>query len=483
MADTTAAPTPTAPTPDAAPVQTYTTQTRTDGNGQPYQVRIPDQMPPANSPTTPPANSSPATIVTSGQSRANYANNVNTLNGATSNIRTVQSGQNASTIAASLGMTPAQFLALNPSFAATGHSGDYQGLSGLIQPGQTYKIGPDGTPTQVPNGPSADGTTGTGGAAGDGSTGTGGDSSSSSTTTNTTGLDPAIKSQYDSAVANLDQNITDAKSTLDQARATLANDPAATAAVDAISAKYDQLITQMKNKNAILLGGYKTNAARSGSLQFANDMNSNFMSEEMDAASGRVSTLVAQEQSLILKAQQAYKTGDLKALNDATTAYEKANTDKISALDKLLKATNDQVKTVQAQQKIDQVTAKNGVANDAKLSSGIAESLAGKIKAAGITDPAQIDQYIQQAATNAGISNVDVLRSALTKAQQSDSKFSLGQANTQSIINKRGQTGTGKSKSTNAQKDTIANITARFGTAPIRGADHQCVQPVDNKIS
>lgn len=65
----------------------------------------------------------------------------------------VQKGQTASGIAAAAGMTPAQFLALNPDFAAKGNAGDYQGLSGLIQPGQNYNLTtPTPTPNPVPTG-------------------------------------------------------------------------------------------------------------------------------------------------------------------------------------------------------------------------------------------------------------------------------------------------------------------------------------------
>lgn len=409
---------------------------------------------PSSAPTTTTPSSSPVTIVTSNQSRSNYANNVNTLNTAIGNTRTVQPGQNASSIAASLGMTPAQFLALNPNFAATGNKGDYQGLSGIIQPGQTYKIGPDGTPQQV-DGTTGGGTDTTGGASKNGSApgGSTGTNTDNSGGVNTGGLDPKLKAQYDEALANLDDNITQAKSTLDQAKATLANDPAAQAAVDAIAAKYDVLITQMKNKNNILLGSYKTNGARSGALQFANDMNSNFMSEEMDHATQRISDLVTQEKTMILKAQQAYKSGDLKAFNDANKAYDDANKGKIDAINKLLTATNNQVKTVQAQQKADQAAKNATITNDIRISTGLASVVAESLSKAGLTDPDQVAQYIQQMSEKAGISNPDILQSAVVKAQQTNAKNDLSEQNTKSIIAKRKSTGTGGSKATGGGKD------------------------------
>lgn len=55
---------------------------------------------------------------------------------------TFQPGQTASGVAASLGHTPAQFLSYNPNLAAAGHPNDYKGLTGLVQVGQPYNIGP-----------------------------------------------------------------------------------------------------------------------------------------------------------------------------------------------------------------------------------------------------------------------------------------------------------------------------------------------------
>ena len=52
----------------------------------------------------------------------------------------VKSGQTASGIVQSLGVTPQEFLSANPNFAAKGGANDYQGLTGLITPGMTYNI-------------------------------------------------------------------------------------------------------------------------------------------------------------------------------------------------------------------------------------------------------------------------------------------------------------------------------------------------------
>lgn len=256
----------------------------------------------------------------------------------------------------------------------------------------------------------------------------------------TSGLPPSIANAYKDTLTQQDQNITDAQTTLEQAKATLTNDPAATQAASLIQQQYGVLIDAMKAKNNILLGSAKVNAARNGSLQYANDMEESFMSSEMDAASSRLATLVGQEQAALLKSNTAYQNDDVKAFNTAQTALDKATKDKTDTIGKLLTATQNQVKAVQAQQKIDAATKKNALASDVTTSSKIAAGMADAIATAGLKDPAQIDAYLQAVATKNGITNVDILKSALVTAQQAKAKADLAAENTESTIANRGKT-------------------------------------------
>lgn len=254
-------------------------------------------------------------------------------------------------------------------------------------------------------------------------------------------LPPEVASQYKTQLATQDQNISDAKSSLAAATATLGNDPAAQQAASAIAAKYDVLIQAMQAKNKQVLGGYTENAARNGSLQYANDMETTFMSNEMDRASQRVADLVDQEQELILKSNTAYKNGDIKAFNAAQTALTKATADKTATIGKLLSATNAQVKTVQAQVKATQAKAKNDIA----IAKGTAAAVVDAIRKSGVTDPATIKAYIAQTAANSGISDPTVLEAAVVTAGQTADKVDASLANTRSTIAKRGSTGGGSS--------------------------------------
>lgn len=413
-----------------------------------------------NNPLHAASGGTPALITTSNASRANYSTNVTGLTAALSSTSATPS--------------PTQAVRYDSSGNVynqpDGKGGYYSGpvaqapgtLMNMPDGNGGYYSGPAaGAPVVKPAAPSTTapaGSTGAGGSstAASGSTaapdsaggGTGGNTTTDDADAETqavAGLPPSIASLYKQSLATQDQNITNAQNALATAAATVQNDPAAAQAASAISAQYDVLINAMKEKNRQIIGGYTANAARSGGLQYANDMTENFMSEEMDKASQRISDLVAKEQSLILASNNAYKNNDVKAFNAAQTALEKATNDKTTALGKLLTATQNQVKAVQAQQKIDQTTAKNQLAADTTTATKIAAGMVTALKAAGITDPAAIQQYVQEMATKNGITNPDILAGALATAQQTQAKTDASLANTASTIAKRNATGSSSS--------------------------------------
>lgn len=246
--------------------------------------------------------------------------------------------------------------------------------------------------------------------------------------------DPAIAAQYKSSLQSLDKEISDANATLDAAKSTYANDPAADAMVASIKAQYDQQIQLMKDKNTQFLGKVGSSVAAFGGL---GPMSQSFLNDEQQRADARVSDIQGKEQDAMNKARIAYQTQDYKALNDAMTAYDKANKDKLTALNDLLTATDKSVKESQAQAKISSAADKQAVALDISKSNSLATGIADSIAKSGITDQGQIDQYVQSMADEYGITNPDILKSAVEKARQASMKSLAGTANTLSTIQKR----------------------------------------------
>lgn len=408
--------------------------------------------------------SSSSLIVTSGASRSEYGNNMSTINAATQNLKmptTISQSTDAngniskymsdgtrvttdSTGNKITPQTPVNVLGNSQTGAkVTGSTAETDGSMTV-----KYDDGTSARFTQNPDGTYKQDTSNAGSSTVDQNNGgTNADGTPSEPKMNSS-LDPSIMSAYKDSLGNLDKGIQSAKDALTQAQATLSNDPAAASAVSAIMAKYDTQIQLMKDKNAMLLGSYRNNAARNGSMQYANDMYTNFMSEEQDRATGRITDLITQETQMVLKAQQAAKTGDIKAVAEATKAYEDANKAKIDEINKLLVATNNHTKTLQTQAKIDQATQNSQITNDIKNANINGKGIADEIKAAGLTGQDRLD-YIAKRAKDLNITDPTKLESTVGASEKANSKADLSAANIKSTIAKRNQGKTSTSKTSN----------------------------------
>lgn len=391
-------------------------------------------------------------IVTSGASRTAYNDNVNNLNTTKTNLTGATPGKQTYNFVDTSGKV--QSVSAASPEEAMASAGNIDPKSGVMTPAT---LGTDGKPvaatTDATSGSSTSGDqSATAQTNDDGST-TNADGSTSNvdgtvTMPDGTRVDASLASTFKDSNARLDQGIEDAKGVLTQAAATLQNDPVATNAISAIMSKFDDQIKLMKAKNAILLGASRVNSARSGALQYAPEMNDNFMSEEQDAAVGRVSDLITKESQAALTAEAAYKKGDVAAFTAASNALTKAQDDKTKSINDLLTQTDKIVKERQAQAKIDQAATKATLATDVTTSTKIAAGLADSLKKSGITDPTQVKAYVEQMAHDNGITNPEILNSALVTAQAAASKADLAAQNTESTIAKRNSTGSGTAKGT-----------------------------------
>lgn len=350
-------------------------------------------------------------IVTSGASRNNYANNVNTLNNANNSISSGnQNGSDISNLPVP-GTQKAVYGADGNLSGYTQSDGSFVDISGkkTTQPssqkptdGSTIITNDDGSTYSLP-----------------------------------AGVDPSVGKMLNDNIIAMNTTADNAKATMDSAAATLADDPAAVAAANNIKAQFDVLIRQMEEKNKILLGSYAKNSARTGMMQYANEMDTNFKSEEIDKSVQRIGDLIQKESDAIMKSNAAYKAGDVKALDAATKDYQKILEDKQKAIMDLNKTINDTVKTNQAELKLKQAEAKQQITDDIRVSASVGKSMAEAIEKSGVTDEKQINEYIMKMAEANGISNPDILKSALVKEQQALDSLTLKNKNTESIIKKR----------------------------------------------
>lgn len=282
--------------------------------------------------------------------------------------------------------------------------------------------------------------------------------------------DPGVAAEFSSALATQDQEAQTLQATITSLQgATAATDPSTMAAVAAIQVKYNALIQAMQAKNTQIIGRASTESAAFGGLgvQAGAGIDGTFMSNETSDAQQRIDTLQGEEQSAILAAQAAFSTNNAKALSDAMTQYDTVNSQKMTALNDLLTAMNKQVTDAQAQQKIDLTSTKDQVSNDIAQSTKIAAGIASNISAAGLTDPADIQAYIQGIAAQYGISNPDILYSQVVTAGQTLQKTATGIANTQDEITNR-DTGTDikqENEENSANKDANGTVAQQKQTA------------------
>lgn len=264
------------------------------------------------------------------------------------------------------------------------------------------------------------------------------DSTTSDTTKTNSGGNSGVPSyvtdQYNQSQSNLAQEATDAKTSLDQMKAS--SDAATANLIAMIQSKYDVQIKQMQDKNHVLLGSYMTNAARSGGLQYANDMTSSFMSGEQDKANARITALQEQEAQLIMKAQQAHDSNSIKLFNDYSNQLDKINKSKADAVQKLFEATNKVVAQNLAEKKQQDAEAKTKFANDLKTATGVANSSPVLDAFGSLTSEKDQSDFINELAKRMDLDPA-VLGGELSKAYAKDQKDTLGVENTKNIIANR----------------------------------------------
>ena len=434
--DTSVTPAPTAPVDTTT--QYLSNPTRTDANGNAYNTTY---LNPNYKASTEPTSS--VGIVTSNQSQNNYNSNVSTMNTANNGIKNSLGTKNAD---GTTTLPSGQILDANGSLISGGNNGGNNGKT----PAQIAQETGQNIPQYDANGNYIPSTgTGSGSGAGTGGSGSGtGDSSTGSSYTVSdnrgniytipAGVDPGLVSGM---IANINAATGDI-STYQQQMASLANydvntDPVAVAAAKSITDSFNVLIKQMQDKNTMLMGSISTNSARSGMLQYGNEMDSMYKNAEFDKGVQRIADLQQKELDAVNKSNQAYKDGNVKALAAATTDYNNAQKEGRQALLDLQTSINNQIKDNQAQAKIDAADAKTQNTQDITNSKAIAQATLDSIKSSGITDPTQLDAAIKEIADANGISNPEILKGQIATLDPQYGTAALKNANTQSTITAR----------------------------------------------
>jgi hypothetical protein len=352
----------------------------------------------------------PATIVTSSQSRTNYNNNATTLN----NVNTA--------------LTDAQIAAKNAAADAS-NSKYADAQAGKVKASTDTTTTPKTTPVSTVTNP-------------DGSTvGTNADGSSVLTYPDGTSykLAPGVdattaKLGYDN-IRDLKTNSDNLKTIMDNALVYENNDPIAIQAAQQISNTYDQLIKTMEAKNNILGGMADVSIARYGGLGIMNEQQRTAV---LQAGVARVADLQQKKIDAITKSNAAYKAGDVKAFEQASKDYQNSLKESQNAIGDLQKTINDQIKTHDAEIKQAQTQIRQQTIDDHNFATQNARDIATTLKNNGITDinSPEGQKVLQDAADTYGISNPNVLFSAVENEQAKMKKEDLANAHSEAINNK-----------------------------------------------
>ena len=331
---------------------------------------------------------------------------------ANTSTNTVQAGQNWSTIAQNAGLTPQQFLNLNPQ--AGGSNNTYQGLNNMVSVGTQYYLP---TSTSVVSNENAIGNANNiinkQGTYQSGPT-TSVDANGNTTTTHadgsaytpTTPPQPVVQGQggyYNNVYyAPGSPMPTDANGnvvTLNDKPANYIDWNAMKAQFDAtgvqqlanIEATYNNLIQQQQQanagaesnvKNALLQGGI---TGQGSSSQYAPISSQGIITSQVNYGLQQIQTLNAQKQDAILKAQAAIQQGDFQYAQQAQAQADKIAAQQQAAMDKI----NNDLITAQKQMQKDNAIVEqvnNGIMDAATIFKNLQASGKNAITLKDVTD-------------------------------------------------------------------------------------------------
>ena len=139
----------------------------------------------------------------------------------------------------------------------------------------------------------------------------------------------------------------------------------------------------------------------------------------------------------IERSNQAYKSGNVKMLEQASKDLNAAQNEGRNALLDLQKTIDATIKSNQAQAKIDSANIKAQNTTDITNSKSIAQLALDQIKESGVTDEAAIDAFINDIAEQNGISNPAILKGQMSILDPKSGTAALKNKNLQATINKK----------------------------------------------
>lgn len=310
---------------------------------------------------------------------------------------TFAAGETASGVAAAHGLTPEQFLSYNPDLAAKGHPNDYKGLTGDVNVGQTYNLGPTSKPSSliVTAGPTQ-----------------------SAFSQHSSSLDMALKqlgvnNTPSPATTTTSTDTTTASDPIISGLNTLKtqNDAATNSLVASTQAAYQNKINAAQKEGDNYKAGLQLLGIQHNEATFSPDLLSSHITKAANDTLDKINGLKAEEAKVLMDAQTAKAKNDFQTLSDSMARYKEIQTEK-----------NQAVKDMHSSL----ASANREVTFDSPA----------LYEAYNTLDDADKEAFIQAVADKYGASVMSVM-SALTTEKQKETKADLATQNARATLAKK----------------------------------------------
>lgn len=300
-------------------------------------------------------------------------------------------------------------------------------------------------------------------------------------TSSYTALSPEAGVKYDTdasiatATEKNQQEVAQANATLDSISGMA--DSATAALITSIQQTYAARISAMEDTNKRILSATTESGYRSGTAQYAPQINAGILTDQEQQGINRVAQLNGEMLSAIAQAQSAQTSQDLDIFNDRMTTLSKLDDELQTTVSGLQKNAIDELQNIQTANKNafdEQQTQQQNSINTAKAAApALAQQLNGM-------NPADAASLISETATQLGI-DPKVLMGEISTSLTAEQQDKLNMQNIQSEMTARTASTQNSAENTNIAKQRLAlDQKTAADKAPTSG---EVFSAIDNLIS
>lgn len=222
------------------------------------------------------------------------------------------------------------------------------------------------------------------------------------------------KSGYAKQLRQLDEDRTKLQTEFDDMKKNL--DVQNAAAIDSITSKFTNLRYNLRQSMENLKGAHEKMGYATGGNRYTQMQSAGLLTNDEQNLIGKLGELASQEQIALLQASQAKSKGDWELLQNTLNAYDKINDNRTTILKNLSDIADKENKRLTEQKKLDEKVALMGFSDPAKLATAIAASV---VELSKDLKEDEFDAFVTAKAEENGITT-DILKSAMLAQSNKD---------------------------------------------------------------